>query len=280
MMALKREDIVLRLRRLPALPSVLDAVLSSFADDDVDIGQICKQIACDQALTARLLRVANSSFYGLQCRVATINDAVVVLGFRAVRSMVLTLSVNAAFRADACPGFDPLAYTRHCVGVGLAARAIGEATGRSADLAFAGGILHDIGKLVLASLYASEYAAVLAYRAEHDCPLLLAERDILGLDHGVVGGLLVETWNFPAILGSAIAEHHAPSAATADSLADLIHVADAIAHGLGVAGGGRDLVMPVDPTAWRRLGLDEAGLADVLACVVDGLDEASKVFSA
>lgn len=279
MNTLDRDEIVLRLRRLPALPTVVGDVLSSFANDEADIGLICRQIARDQSLTARLLRVANSSFYGLQCRIATINDAVVVLGFRAVRSMVLTLSVSGMFKSHNCPGFDPQAYIRHCVGVGLAARSIALASGRNADMAFAGGILHDIGKLVLASLYAERYAQVQAYRAEHDCPLVIAERDILGIDHAIVGGLLADTWNFPATLRSAMAEHHSPSAATAESLADLVHVADAIAHGLGVAGAGYDLVMPVDPTAWHRLGLEAETLVEILACVVDSLDEASQAFS-
>lgn len=279
MNTLSRDEIVSRLHRLPALPVVIGELLSSFGNDETDIGLICRQVARDQSLTARLLRVANSSFYGLQCRVATINEAVVVLGFRAVRSMLLTLSVSSAFGKQDCPGFEPRAYMRHCVGVGLAARAIAETTGRNPDLAFAGGVLHDMGQLALASVFGDAYARALAYRREHDCPLVVAERDILGTDHAVVGGLLADTWNFPASLRSAIAEHHSPSAATADSLADLVHVADAIAHGLGLAGDD-DLVMPVDATAWQRLGLDQEKLARILPRVVDGLDEASQAFSA
>lgn len=277
---LTHDEIVLQLRQLPALPAVINEVLASFGNDEADIGRICLLVARDQSLTARLLRVANSSFYGLQCRVATINEAVVVLGFRAVRSMLLTLSVNGVFDKQDCPGFEPRAYTRHCVGVGLAARAIAETTGRNPDLAFAGGVLHDIGQLVLASIFGAAYAQVLAYRREHDCPLAVAERDILGTDHAIVGGLLADAWNFPASLRSAIVEHHAPSAASADSLADLIHVADAVAHGLGLAGDDCDLVMPVDPTAWQRLGLDRVKLASILPRVVDGLEEASQAFSA
>lgn len=277
---LSHDEIVHGLRQLPALPTVISEVLSSFGNDEADIGLICRQVARDQSLTARLLRVANSSFYGLQCRVATINEAVVVLGFRAVRSMLLTLGVSGAFGKQDCPGFEPRAYMRHCVGVGLAARAIAETTGRNPDLAFAGGVLHDMGQLALASIFRGSYAQALAYRREHDIPLVIAERDVLGTDHVLVGGLLADNWNFPASLRSAIAGHHAPSAATADSLADLVHVADAIAHGLGLAGNDYDLVMPVDFTAWQRLGLDQDKLARILPRVVDGLDEASQAFSA
>ena len=153
MSTLQSEQIVARLKALPALPTVVAELLASFGNEDVDIGRLAEQISHDQALTARLLRVANSSFYGLQSRISTINEAVVVLGFRAVRSMVLAVGVSGVFRADQCPGFDPQLYIRHCVGVGLTARALARVTGRNPELAFTGGILHDIGELVLATCF-------------------------------------------------------------------------------------------------------------------------------
>lgn len=280
MSTLQSEQIVARLKALPALPTVVAELLASFGNDEVDIGRLAQQISHDQALTARLLRVANSSFYGLQSRISTINEAVVVLGFRAVRSMVLAVGVSGVFRADQCPGFDPQSYIRHCVGVGLTARALALVTGRNPELAFTGGILHDIGELVLATCFPEQYAKALAYRALHDCTPVAAERDILGLDHAVVGGLLADTWRFPPSLYSAVAEHHSPSAATADSLADLIHLADSIAHGLGLAQAASEMVMPVDQTAWQRLGLDGEKIAGILPQIVKEMDETCQAFSA
>jgi len=280
MNTIQPQDIVARLQQLPALPTAVAELLASFGNEDVDIGQLARQIARDQTLTARLLRIANSSFYGLPSRVATINEAVVILGFRAVRSIVLAVGMSRVFRAEDCPGFDPQAYVHHSIAVGLAARGLALLTGRNPELAFTGGILHDIGELVLASGFTGQYAAVLAYRNQHDCALVVAERDILGLDHAVVGGLLADNWRFPPSLKSAVAEHHSPSAATTDSLADLVHIADAIAHGLGPAKSSREMVMPIDPTAWRRLGLDGEKIAGVLPQVVDGMDEACQAFNA
>jgi len=280
MSALQVEQIVTRLMQLPALPTVVAELLASFGNEDVDIALLAQQISHDQALTARLLRVANSSFYGLQSRISTINEAVVVLGFRAVRSMVLAVGVSGVFRPEHCPGFDPHAYVRHSVGVGLAARALAQATGRNPELAFTGGILHDIGELMLATCFPEQYAKVLAYRAQHDCTLVEAERDIIGLDHAVVGGLLADTWRFPASLRSAVAEHHAPSAATADSLADLTHLADGVAHALGLAKTDSEMVMPVDQTAWQRLGMDSEKIARILPQVMKEMDETCQAFIA
>ncbi len=280
MSRLNADDVLGRLRQLPALPTVVVELLASFGDDDVDIGGLSRLIARDQGLATRLLRVANSSFYGLSGKVATINDAIAVLGFSAVRSMVLAVGVNGAFPAGQCPGFDRQAYVRHGVGVGLAARTLARQAGRNAELAFTGGILHDIGVLVLATCFPQAYGEALAYRERHDCLPIVAERDIVGLDHAAVGGLLADAWLFPAALRAALAAHHAPAESTADQPADLIHVADAIAHALGLAGSLDEMVQPVDRTAWHRLGLDQQKIAAVLPQVVAGLDEACLVFSA
>ena len=279
MNTLDREQVLARLQQLPSLPSAVSELLISFANEDVDIGVIAHQIARDQGLTARVLRVANSSFYGLQSKVGTINEAVVVLGFRAVRSMVLAVGVSGAFRCDQCAGFDAQNYLRHCVAVGLGARALAQLTGYNPELAFTGGILHDIGEMVLASNFPKEYAEVLAYRKKHDCFLVVAERDILGMDHTEVGRMLAETWRFPPALLEAVAEHHAPAGATAGSLANLIHVADAIAHGLGVGNAVDELVMPVERTAWQRLGLDAGKIARILPQVIAGMDETCQALS-
>lgn len=279
MTQLKPEQVLACLQALPALPAVVTELLVSFDNEDADIAALTQRIACDQALAARLLRVANSSFYGLQTRVSTINEALVVLGFRAVRSMVIAMGVSGAFRAGQCPGFEVQSHIRHGIGVGLAARALALETRHNPEIAFTGGILHDIGKLVLASCFAAQYSRALAYREQYDCLLVVAERDVLGMDHAEVGGLLADAWHFPPALRAALADHHGPAAATAASPADLIHVADAIAHGLGLAESASELVMPVDQTAWQRIGVDAEKIARVLPQVVNGMDEACAVFS-
>jgi|JI6StandDraft_1071083.scaffolds.fasta_scaffold190436_1 putative nucleotidyltransferase with HDIG domain len=269
-----REQVIKHLNHLPSLPEAVSALLGSFSDTEVDLEKIAELIARDQALSARVLRIANSSFYGLQCRLGSIQDALVVVGFRAVRSMVVAAGINATFRADACPGYDPAASLRHSVAVGIAARALATILpGHNPELAFTAGILHDIGKLVLASGFPAEYAKVLSYRREHDIFLVVAERDIIGMDHAEIGGMLAETWQFPSALREGIAQHHAPAAARGTSLANLVHVADAVVLGLGYCSSPGDVVMPVETSAWFRIGLDSEKLGRVLPQVAAGIDE-------
>lgn len=279
MMALDRERVLARLRQLPALPTAITELLATFGDEEVDVGSIARKIALDQGLTARVLRVANSSFYGLQHKVGTINEAVVVLGFRAVRSMVLAVGINGAFRVDRCPGFDTRSYLRHGVAVGVTTRLLAPLTGHNPELAFTGGLLHDIGTLVLAANFPESYAAVLAHRKLQDCFLVEAEHHILGMDHGEVGGLLADTWRFPLALRQALADHHVPGRAEPGSLAELIHVADAVAHALGHGGADSELVMPIDGTAWQRLGLDAGKIRRILPRVEAGVEEADQALS-
>ncbi|HZX32380.1 MAG TPA: HDOD domain-containing protein [Rhodocyclaceae bacterium] len=254
MTPLSSEQVIARLKQLPSLPSAVSEVLASFGNEDADVDTIAQQIARDQALAARVLRVANSSFYGLQTKVGTIHEAVVILGFRAVRSMVLAVGMNGAFRVEQCPGFDAPSYLKHGVGVALAARAMAPLMRLSPEIAFTAGLLHDIGVLVLASSFSRQYAEALAYRKQHDCFVVEAERRVLGIDHAEVGGLLAETWRFPAAIRDAITYHHSPADAPADSFANLIHVADATIRALGLSGAANEMVPPLDPIAWRRIG--------------------------
>jgi len=107
----------------------------------------------------------------------------------------------------------------------------------------------------------------------------VAERDILGLDHAEVGGLLADTWHFPAALHEAVSQHHVPASASAGSLADLIHVADGIAHALGMALAHDEMVMPVERTAWLRLGLDSEKLGRILPQIERDMDETCQALS-
>lgn len=249
------EDVVACLRQLPALPAAVAEILASFAGEDTDVGRLADLIAHDQGLAARVLRVANSSFFGLQHQVGTIHDAIIVLGFSAVGSLVLAVGANGVFHSNQCPGFEAAVRLRHEIGVGLAARTLAPLAGQRPDLAFAAGILHDIGELFLAANFPQPYQAVLAYRHQHHALTTTAEAAVLGITHAEVGALLAETWRFPPALRDAIADHHAPAAAAADSLANLVHVADVTAQAFGLSRFPDEPAAPLDGAAWERLGI-------------------------
>ncbi|MQA39772.1 MULTISPECIES: HDOD domain-containing protein [Telluria group] len=251
------DDVVRTLDDLPSLPAVVMELLNSIDQDDVDISVLAKKVSYDQALTAKTLRLANSSLYGLQVKVTTIQQAITYLGFQTTRNLITAAAVTGCFAEGHCPGFDHKAFWRHSIATAACAKVLARQMRFNQDYAFTAGLLHDIGRLVLVSCFPNQYSETIAYREEHDCYLLEAERSVLGVDHVDAGMALAEHWNFSDTMRLAIGGHHDPEAPGAGFLAAIIHVADAIVHALDLAQMPDDLVPPVSTVAWTALGLDE-----------------------
>ena len=254
---LSYDDVVRTLDDLPSLPAVVMELLNSIDQDDVDISVLAKKVSYDQALTAKTLRLANSSLYGLQVKVTTIQQAITYLGFQTTRNLITAAAVTGCFAEGHCPGFDHKAFWRHSIATAACAKVLARQMRFNQDYAFTAGLLHDIGRLVLVSCFPNQYSVTIAYREEHDCYLLEAERKVLGVDHVDAGMALAEHWNFSDTMRLAIGGHHDPEAPGAGFLAAIIHVADAIVHALDLAQVPDDLVPPVSTVAWTALGLDE-----------------------
>ncbi|MBS0346963.1 MAG: HDOD domain-containing protein [Proteobacteria bacterium] len=261
-------DVAGRIRSLPAMPAVALELLHTLTETDAssaDLADLARRIAQDQAITARVLRVANSPFYGLQSRVASINDAIVVLGFSAVRSLVLAAAVMASLPGGPCTGFSQERFWRHVLGTAAAAQAIGKRLGRPSEALFIAGLLHDIGRLALVVLYPASYASALASAREQDRTLQAAELELFGFDHAAVGAALAEHWHFPDDIVDALAWHHQPGQGKADGLAAIVHYADAIAQALDLDEAEDSQVADLQESAVASLGLDWDALRAILA---------------
>jgi len=262
------EEVLADIRQLPSLPAVVGELIRTLDNESAGIDQLAEGIAKDQSLAARALRVANSPFYGIQHKVSSIHDAIVILGFRAVGSLVMAASVTGYFTPPKGVPFDLGHFWRHGLGTALCARALARHAGLDAEAGFSAGLLHDIGVLMLLTTRPEHYAVVLAYREEHDCQVPEAEQAILGFDHAQAGEALISRWRFPADIVRAVALHHAPEGRpennAAASLGDVVHVANILAHALDLAGAPQALVPPLCSAAWQRLGLDAASLKALL----------------
>ena len=259
------QDMLARVQRLPALPAVAMELLNTLSGSDPDVATLARRIAQDQAIAARVLRVANSPFYGLQSRVGSIQDAVVVLGFSAVRSLVLAAAVVSGLPGGHCAGFDPNRFWRHVMGTAVAAQSLARQLGRPPESLFVAGLLHDIGRLAMVAVYPELFARALASARERDCSLREVEFEIFGFDHSAVGAALTRRWNFPEETIDALACHHQPELGAPGGLAPIIHYADAISKALDFE-EAEDTLMPVLHAATiDALGLDWQDLTKVLA---------------
>ena len=253
-------------RDLPALPAAVLELLDLLGRDDVETGTLAAKIALDQALSAKTLRLANSSFYGMPRHVASIADATSVLGLRTVRVVVTTAALTSSFTPPACEGFDFGAYWRHAVSVAVGAKLVAAAIGEDAEAAFTAGLLHDIGQLVLASGFPERFAQVLAHQAGNGTELRDAEHALLGLDHAAVGALVAEHWHFPNAIVDAIGAHHAPPArAAGTTLIHVVRAADDLVHVLERGAAQGAALPPECVEGWTGLGLTGAGWERLLA---------------
>lgn len=244
---------------LPSIPAIVIDLLQSIDDPNASTEQLAHKIAGDQALVARLLRIANSSFYGLQRKVSSVQDAVFVLGMGNIRNLALAAALSNSFAGHAeASGINLAAFWRHGVATAQCAKGLARRMNCSGDRAFAAGLLHDIGRLVLASGFPKHYLEVSRVRAQRDCLFQEAEVEVLGIDHTVVGQHLAERWGFPEALCEAVGGHHDPNRLHSGSLAAVVHLADAIAHALDVAGEEAELVPAIYPPCWSEAGLSWA----------------------
>jgi HD-like signal output (HDOD) protein len=284
-MATKLDHLVQQIGSLPTLPSVIVRVNEQVANPKTSALDLARTILEDQSLTARLLRLVNSPFYGFPRRIATVTEAVTILGFAPVRSLLLTASVVDLLVGEETPDFSPTGLWEHSVGAAVGAGLLARYTRHEdREEVFVAGLLHDVGKLVLFHFLTKEFLAVLETSRREDIPIRTAEQRLLGFTHDQVGRLLAERWKLPVRLSEAIGCHHRPDLAQVGKReAALVHVAEALTRALGLGSGGDDAVPMLEPETWRRLGLQttileplmielEEQYADARAILLSSLD--------
>ncbi|MCM8593984.1 HDOD domain-containing protein [Accumulibacter sp.] len=216
------------LYEVPTLPSVVVQALEVLQSPESDARAVERVIVHDPAISAKILRVANSAFFGFSRRVGTVAEAVRVLGFTNVQGMLISVAAFDAFRTEQ---LDLVDFWKHSIATATAARFLAAGARCSGDEAFMAGLLHDIGRLIFALQAETAYRRSLELRRDSTIGSLEAERTLFDFTHAEVGQLVAERWNLPARHVAAIAFHHDPAAAGQESrFCALIGLADAAAH--------------------------------------------------
>ena len=228
-----RREILHKSDLIPPLPDLVARLLGVLNKKETEPADLESLLQNDQVLVAKMLAMVNSPFYGLNRTIRTIKDAVMVLGFRGVRSLVLATSTAKFLQRDfSCYGHSPKGLWLHAASVAAGSRRLAKAcklTLDEAELLFVTGLLHDIGKLLLVS-YLNEAVAV----ARPAAPIRDQERAMIGIDHAEAGALVTAKWNLAPEIQQVIRAHHETTSETKGSnWAAIVRLADVVAHERG-----------------------------------------------
>lgn len=266
-------DLVTATGELATLPSTVIALLDVLKDTSTSADKVCVVLERDPAMTANILKLANSAYYGVRRTISNVRDALVMLGNRAVTTLAFATGMAPVLRRDLegyGEGRDD--FWRHSLITGAAASVAADLAGhgRLRTQCFTAGLVHDVGMLVIDRWLVAEGRQLPAFGDE--TVMRQAERDLLGFDHAETGAALAEAWGFPDLLVSALRYHHAPHEAESDRPVVLaVAAGDLVAT---VLGAGADGVWPADlRTELNRLGFDPADFEELRLDLAGDLDQ-------
>ena len=261
------EDIVNKTADLPSLPAAAIAVMRESESATGSAQTVARYLSQDQALTVRVLRLANSAFYGLSRQIMDVPEAVVVLGMRCVRNLCLVASTYS-WMSKPLKGYSlgPRERWAHSFGVAVGAQLVAnKARAAASDQAFTAGLLHNVGKVALSVWIEDKMNGMMAIACRDGLTFDEVERKTLGYDHAEVGAHLGVIWNLPNPLVDVMRFHHHPNDSVANGpLVDCVHVADYLTMSMGLGLGGDGLRYDFQSEAIDRLELDAADI-DILA---------------
>ena len=233
-------QLISRIHSLPSVPAVYSRLMQALQNDDVSPQEIGRIISQDLAMTAKILQLVNSAFFGHRRAITKPTEAVIYLGADTVKALALTVSVFSQFNKQPIPSFSIEALRDHGMAVATLARNIAKSLGLSKlemEDAFLGGLLHELGKLVLATNYPTEYGEVLRKIQEQKVSAREAEFDTFGTTYADIGAYLLWLWGLPDPVTEIVARHLQPRPDPAAGSVVAVHVAD----GLVGANSGQEI---------------------------------------
>jgi HD-like signal output (HDOD) protein len=255
---------------LPEIPSIIFELNEVIANPLSSTDQMAQVINKSPSLTALLLKIVNSSFYGLPSKVDRVSLAVTLVGTRELSALALGISILSMFRKIPSRLLSMPLFLQHSLACGIVARLLAvQKNMRQTEQMFTAGLLHDLGRLVTFIYFPDEALAVMRHAATKSVCLYAAENDLFGCHHGHIGKYILNQWRLPLILENNVCFHHDPMNAPDPAAAALVHVADLLVNALGIGTSGERFVPPLDPKAWEAAGLSAGCFEMVISQAVN-----------
>ncbi|MDD5091260.1 MAG: HDOD domain-containing protein [Candidatus Wallbacteria bacterium] len=260
-------SIIDRIEKLPTLPAVLMKVIETAENENSTAADLNKIISRDQALTGQILKLANSAYYGFPRSITKITEAVVIMGFKTVKGLCLSATVCSMFKSDEKVGnFSPRELWRHSVAVGICAEVIAKRIrSKMVEELFTLGILHDMGILMVMEFLKEDFVTIQTKTELEQRRLSEVEKEIIGMDHGLIGKSLSQKWKIPKLIGDVIGFHHTPQYAFGDAkeMAAIIYLANLICELKKIGHDGEYIIPPLAREPFLTLGLEKNDIKPV-----------------
>ena len=267
---------------LPAMPHIAQMILQKVSDPNTTAKDLQKVISGDQALAAKVLKISNSSFYGVTRSITTLSDAIVILGFNTIKSLALAVATQRLYKGGQNRfGLTDKLLWEHSVGVAMAARILARKVRyTNAEEAFLGGLLHDIGKLVINTSLSDKFMEIMQKVYNTGASFKDTEDDILGFNHTQVGALVVDKWRFAEEYIEAILYHHSPEKATISPiLSHLLSLANNVCIKLEIGPQKNSSLVLHETTSAKYFSLTEEQLDEYLSLIQDTINAEKDSFN-
>ena len=242
--------------KLPELSSTIVEIKETMADPMASANDVAEVVKKSPSLTALLLKIVNSAFYGFPSKIDNISRAVTLIGFKQIASLALGVSIMQSFKDIPKAIVDMEAFLKHSLACGLISRILSAYMNiRQTEQMFVSGLLHDIGRLILYKDFPHESKLYFKLAMESDKSLYSVERIHIGYSHARIGKNLIKAWNLPIVLENNVVFHHRPSDAPDQKKAAIIHLADIIVNGLGLGTSGERLIPQMDYKAVENINM-------------------------
>lgn len=275
-------ELVKDVSRLVTLPEVSIKVTQMVDDENSTAADIGKIISQDAGLSARLLKIANSPFYGLSSKVDTVSRAVTILGLREIRDLVLSSTATRAFEGIPTDLISVEDFWHHSLYCGLLSQSLGEVCKKTrSESLFVAGLLHDIGQLIMFNKLPEQMQAALmrTMQGEPTLEMYEAEREVIGFDHAQVGLILAQEWRLPNNLQECIAYHHEPEKAELFPVhVAIVHIANEIASLPFIEESDLSELDSIKPMAREVTGLNDDDLKLAVEMAREHLAEAESIY--
>ena len=270
-----KQRILRHMKDLPPIPQTIFKAREIMASPDSDFKELANLFETDQTIAAKILKIANSPYYGYSGKITSIQRASVILGHKTLVEL-LTVIGTAGLLGNKLEGYwlDSGALWKHSLAVAFGSRIIANTMKPAlSNDAFTSGLIHDVGKLILDQYVKERWELFEKFMADGEHTFLDAEKKILELDHAEVASEVCKKWNIPEPLTVAIRYHHHPSQSNGSELAYIVHVADAIAMMTSLGTGIDGTLYQMDDTAMEFLNLREENLNDIMGKVLEAVQK-------